>query len=85
MADHSIAAAAAADHSIGAADHSRAMDHSIAGTEHSRAMDHSIAGTERRTPGMVRREGSPLSRRHVLVSPASPPQRSSLRQSEAFS
>jgi hypothetical protein len=48
MADHSIAAAAAADHSIGAADHSRAMDHSI-------------AGTERRTPGMVRREGSPLS------------------------
>ena len=41
------------------------MDHSIAGAEHSRAMDHSIAaaersiaGTERRTPGMVRREGS---------------------------
>src|SRR5215471_7088315 len=54
-------------------------DHSIAGRERS------IAGTERRTPGMVRREGSPLSRRHALVSPASPPQRSSLRQSEAFS
>src|SRR5215813_4410113 len=63
MADHSIAAA---DHSIAAAEHSRAMDHSIAGTEHSRAMDHSIAGTERRTPGMVRREGSRVSRRHVL-------------------
>ena len=68
------------------------MDHSIAGAEHSRAMDHSIAaaersiaGTERRTPGMVRREGSRVSRRHVLASPASPPQRSSLRQSEAFS
>jgi hypothetical protein len=73
-------------------DHSRAMDHSIAGAEHSRAMDHSIAaaersiaGTERRTPGMVRRGGSRLSSRHVLASPASPPQRSSLRQSEAFS
>src|SRR5215472_14554980 len=76
MADHSIAAA---DDSIAAAEHSRAMDHSIAGTERS------IAGTERRTPGMVRREGSRVSRRHVLVSPASPPQRSSLRQSEAFS
>ncbi len=68
------------------------MDHSIAGAEHSRAMDHSIAaaersigGTERRTPGMVRREGSRVSSRHVLASPASPPQRSSLRQSEAFS
>src|SRR5262249_23175966 len=82
---------AGADHSR-ATDHRRAMDHSIARAEHSRAMDHSIAGaehsiagTERGTPGMVRREGSPLSRRHVLVSPASPPQRSSLRQSEAFS
>ena len=32
------------------------------------------------TPGMVRREGSRVSRRHVLASPASPPQRSSLRQ-----
>src|SRR5262249_21981458 len=83
MADRSIAAA---DHSIAAAEHSRAMDHSIAGTDHSIAgTERSIAGTERRTPGMVRREGSPLSRRHVLVSPASPPQRSSLRQSEAFS
>jgi hypothetical protein len=68
------------------------MDHSIAGAERSWAMDHSIAsaersiaGTERKTPGMVRREGSRLSRRHVLASPASPPQRSSLRQSEAFS
>jgi hypothetical protein len=67
------------DHSIAA------VERSIAGAEHSRAMDHSIAGTERRTPGMVRREGSRVSSRHVLVSPASPPQRSSLRQSEAFS
>jgi len=55
------------------------MDHSIAGA------DHSIAGTEPGTPGMVHREGSRVSKRHVLVSPASPPQRSSLRQSEASS
>ena len=79
-----------ADHSI--AEHSRAMDHNIGGAEHRRAMDHSIAGTARSiagtepgTPGMVRREGSRVSSRHVLVSPPSPPQRSSLRQSEAFS
>jgi hypothetical protein len=67
------------------------MDQSIAGAEHSKAMDHSIgaersiAGTERRSPGMVRLEGSRLSSRHVLASPGSPPQRSSLSQSEAFS
>src|SRR5215831_15180330 len=74
------------DYSIAGAEHSRAMDYSIAGAEHSRAMDHSIAGaehsiagTERRTPGMVRREGSRVSSRRVLVSPASPPQRSSLK------
>src|SRR5262249_61886067 len=70
---------AGADRSIAGTERSRAMDHSVAGA------DHSIAGTERRTPGMVRREGSRVSRRHVLVSPTSPPQRSSLRQSEAFS
>src|SRR5262249_5190633 len=87
LVDRSIAGA---DHSR-ATDHRRATDHSIAGDDSTATgrsivgVDHSIAGTERRTPGMVRREGSRLSSRHVLVSSAWPPQRSSLRQSEAFS
>src|SRR5262249_50911939 len=76
VADHSIAAA---ERSIAGAEHSRVMDHSIAGAERS------IAGTERKILGMRSREGSRVSSRHVLVSLASSPQRSSLRQSEAFS
>ena len=75
LADRSIAV----EHST-APEHSAAPERSIA-VDHSRAPERSIAGTERRTPGMVRREGSRLSSRHVLASPA----QSSPRQSEAFS
>jgi tRNA pseudouridine-54 N-methylase len=83
VADHIAAAdrSIAVEHSTAVEHHSTAPERNIA-VDHSRALERSIAGTERRTPGMVRREGSRVSSRHVLASPAQP---SSPRQSEAFS